>query len=81
MMRGSPKVRLKTKGTSWNSNMKGNFMAKSCHKYTFFGGGFPLNNIVNPKSVSVYESNFLDQLQKSIFCQIYNHVNPLRYPN
>ena len=29
--------------------------------------------VMNFKSVSVYEFNFLNLLQKSIFCQIYNH--------
>ena len=39
-MRGSPKIRLKAKGTSWNSNAKDNFMARYSHNYTFLHGGF-----------------------------------------
>ena len=35
-----------------------------------------LSSIKNSKPVSVFELNFLKLLQKSIFCQIYNHGIP-----
>ena len=37
-MNGPPKMRLKGKRTSWNSNMKDNFMARYCHNRTFLEG-------------------------------------------
>ena len=35
IMKGSPEMRVRTKGTSWNWNMKDNFMVRYCDNCTF----------------------------------------------
>ena len=37
-IKGSPKTRVKTRGTIWNWNVKDNFMARYWHNCTFLEG-------------------------------------------
>ena len=51
--------------------MKDHHMARYCHNCILLER-VSLSRMENSKLVSAYELNFLNLLQKSIFCQIYN---------
>ena len=52
-------------------------MTRYCHNCTFFEEvSFQQHKDHEELQISVYEFSFLMLLQKSIFCQIYNHGIP-----
>ena len=64
---GSPNIRVKAKGTSYETEIRQTISWQNIAITAYFWKGFPLSSLNNSRSASVYEFNFLNLLQKSIF--------------